>query len=338
MSIEAAVAGPHAGKPPLLEVKALYRYFRIKKRHLFGPAAKVQAVDGVSFTLDEGETLGLVGESGCGKSTTGRLVLNILTPSAGEIRFDGADVTGLDPEDWRALRLDMQMIFQDSLSALDPRMNIGDQIREPLDIHGIGNARERADKVNEMLDAVGLPLGVVQRYPHELSGGQQQRVVIARALILRPRLIVCDEPVSALDVSIQAQVINLLRDLQARFKVAYLFISHDLSVVRHISDRIAVMYLGQIVEMAPRDELFDRPRHPYTKALIAAIPIPDPKIRRERVILHGDPPSAIDPPAGCRFHTRCPHAKPICGTEVPVLKPVAAGHLVACHLVESGEL
>ena len=338
MSIEAAVAGPRAGKPPLLEVKALYRYFRIKKRHLFGRAAKVQAVDGVSFTLEEGETLGLVGESGCGKSTTGRLVLNILTPSAGEIRFDGADVTGLDPKDWRALRLDMQMIFQDSLSALDPRMNIGDQIREPLDIHDIGNARERADKVNGMLDAVGLPLGVVQRYPHELSGGQQQRVVIARALILRPRLIVCDEPVSALDVSIQAQVINLLRDLQARFKVAYLFISHDLSVVRHISDRIAVMYLGQIVETAARDELFDRPRHPYTKALIAAIPIPDPKIRRERVILHGDPPSAIDPPAGCRFHTRCPHAKPICGTEVPVLKPVAAGHLVACHLVESGEL
>ncbi len=220
MSIEAAVAGPRAGKPPLLEVKALYRYFRTKRRRLFGPRAEVQAVDGVSFTLEDGETLGLVGESGCGKSTTGRLVLNILTPSAGEIRFDGADVTGLEPEDWRALRLDMQMIFQDPLSALDPRMNIGDQIREPLDIHDIGSARERADKVNGMLDAVGLPLGVVQRYPHELSGGQQQRVVIARALILRPRLIVCDEPVSALDVSIQAQGVNLLKDLKSRFKDA----------------------------------------------------------------------------------------------------------------------
>ncbi|MEE9250582.1 MAG: oligopeptide/dipeptide ABC transporter ATP-binding protein [Alphaproteobacteria bacterium] len=334
-----AHGGPSsAGKAPLLEVRNLYRYFTTKRRFLFGPRAQVQAVDGVSFSLDDGETLGLVGESGCGKSTTGRLVLNILTPSAGEIRFEGSDFAGLGREDWRALRLDMQMIFQDPLSALDPRMTIGDQVKEALEIHGIGTAEEQAAKVDDMLDAVGLPPGIAQRYPHELSGGQQQRVVIARALILQPKLIVCDEPVSALDVSIQAQVINLLKDLQARFKVAYLFISHDLSVVRHISDRIAVMYLGQIVEMAERDELFDGPRHPYTKALISAIPIPDPRVRRERVILHGDPPSAIDPPSGCRFHTRCPFAKAVCGEKVPALKPTGEGHVVACHLVEAGEL
>jgi len=323
---------------PLLQVSDLCRYFRIKSQRLFGQHDNVQAVDGISFSINEGETLGLVGESGCGKSTTGRLVLGILPPTAGKILFEGRDIATFEPEEWRATRLDLQMIFQDPLSALDPRMTIGAQIREGLDIHELGTIEERNHKVEEMLDAVVLPRSLAQRYPHELSGGQQQRVVIARALILEPRLIVCDEPVSALDVSVQAQIVNLLSDLQQRFNVAYLFISHDLSVVRHISGRIAVMYLGQIVEEADRDDLFDHPRHPYTRALLSAIPVPDPRVKRDRMILKGDPPSVINPPSGCRFHTRCPFAKPLCSERVPALKAMGSNHRVACHLVEAGEL
>ena len=333
------VQAPADPRPmPLLQVSDLCRYFRIKSQRLFGRHDNVQAVDGISFAINEGETLGLVGESGCGKSTTGRLVLGILPPTAGEILFDGRDIATLEPEDWRATRLSMQMIFQDPLSALDPRMTIGAQIREGLDIHELGTIEERNHKVGEMLDAVVLPRSLAQRYPHELSGGQQQRVVIARALILEPRLIVCDEPVSALDVSVQAQIVNLLSDLQQRFNVAYLFISHDLSVVRHISGRIAVMYLGQIVEEADRDDLFDHPRHPYTRALLSAIPVPDPRVKPDRMILKGDPPSVINPPSGCRFHTRCPFAKPLCSEQVPALKAIESTHRVACHLVEAGEL
>ena len=334
--VDQALADPQS--MPLLQVSDLRRYFKIKSQRLFGQHDNVQAVDGISFTINEGETLGLVGESGCGKSTTGRLVLGILPPTAGKILFAGRDIATLEPEDWRATRLDLQMIFQDPLSALDPRMTIGGQIREGLDIHELGTIEERDRKVEEMLDAVVLPRSLAQRYPHELSGGQQQRVVIARALILEPRLIVCDEPVSALDVSVQAQIVNLLSDLQQRFNVAYLFISHDLSVVRHVSGRIAVMYLGQIVEEAERDDLFDHPRHPYTRALLSAIPVPDPLVKRDRTILRGDPPSVIDPPSGCRFHTRCPFAKPLCSERVPALKTIDSTHRVACHLVESGEL
>ena len=336
---EAANQTALAGVPALiLEVEDLARYFRLKRRGLFGARETVKAVDGVSFTLKEGETLGLVGESGCGKSTTGRLVLGILPPTAGKVCFSGKDLAQLEDDDWRAVRLDLQMIFQDALSALDPRMTVATQVREPLDIHEVGRMEERNRRVQEMLDAVVLPGGLAHRYPHELSGGQQQRVVIARALILEPRLIVCDEPVSALDVSVQAQVVNLLAELQRRFNVAYLFISHDLSVVRHISHRIGVMYLGRIVEEGKRDDLFDRPRHPYTRALLSAIPVPDPKVKRERLILEGDPPSAIAPPSGCRFHTRCPFAEPVCSERTPELKPVGAYHRVACHLVESGRL
>ncbi len=338
MTADAHLAPADPRPMPLLQVSDLRRYFRIKSQRLFGQHDNLKAVDGISFSINEGETLGLVGESGCGKSTTGRLVLGILPPTAGEILFEGRDLATLDPKDWRATRLSMQMIFQDPLAALDPRMTIGAQIREGLDIHEIGTVEEREQKVEAMFDAVVLSRSLAQRYPHELSGGQQQRVVIARALILEPRLIVCDEPVSALDVSVQAQVVNLLADLQRRFNVAYLFISHDLSVVRHISGRIAVMYLGQIVEEADRDDLFDHPRHPYTRALLSAIPVPDPRVKRDRTILKGDPPSAIDPPSGCRFHTRCPFAKPLCSEQVPALKAIESTHRVACHLVEAGEL
>ena len=325
---------------PLLEVRDLSRRFRLARPWPWAPVAEVRAVDGVSFALRAGETLGLVGESGCGKSTTGRLVLDLLTPDSGEVRIDGQSIRHLSSQDGRGLRRKAQIIFQDAASALNPRLPIGAQIREPLDIHGIGEAESRDIAALQMLRAVGLQEDMAGRYPHELSGGQQQRVVIARALILRPRLVVCDEPVSALDVSVQAQVVNLLKDLQRQFGVAYLFISHALSVVRHISDRVAVMYLGQIVETAPRDDLFDRPRHPYTRALISAIPVPDPRLRRERLLLAGDPPSAVNPPAGCRFHTRCPFVVEDCKTAVPPLRTVNGepAHQVACHRVARGEI
>jgi oligopeptide/dipeptide ABC transporter ATP-binding protein len=323
-----------AQSPPLLEVRDLVRHFRIGARALFGRPKTVRAVDGVSFRLDAGETLGLVGESGCGKSTTGRLVLGIDRPTSGEIRFDGRSVDRLPVKDWRRIRCDMQMVFQDPYGALDPRISAARQIREPLDIHGIGTPEERNAQVDDMLDAVRLPRPLRDRYPHELSGGQQQRVVIARALVLRPKLLVCDEPVSALDVSVQAQVVNLLASLQRQFGMAYLFISHDLKIVRHICRRVAVMYLGEIIETADRKELFDRPAHPYTQSLISAIPVPDPTVSRARILLKGDPPSPIRMPSGCRFHTRCPFAEAICAEQKPVLREVGPRHHAACHFTE----
>jgi len=316
---------------PLLEVRNLVRHFALGRGNWFSRAVTVRAVDGVNFSIHAGETLSLVGESGCGKTTTGRLVLGIDRATSGDVLFDGKPLRSTQDAAWRAMRRDIQMVFQDPLGALDPRMTIGRQIAEPLDIHGLGNPAERQTAVQDMLAAVGLSPQMTGRYPHELSGGQQQRVVVARALILKPRLVVCDEPVSALDVSVQAQVVNLLAQLQTKLGLTYLFISHDLKVVRHISHRVAVMYLGQIVELAPRDALFDHPQHPYTQALIAAVPVPEAGRRRPRMLLRGDPPSPISPPAACRFHTRCPRATKLCSSETPPLMELQPQHWVACH-------
>jgi oligopeptide transport system ATP-binding protein len=329
-----SVAPNPASTAPLLRVQKLVRHFRRRRAHPFDRPDVVRAVDGVDFDIGHGETLSIVGESGCGKTTTGRLVLGIDDPTSGHVHFEGNDVSHLAPKDWRALRPNLQMIFQDPMGALDPRMTADAQIREPLDIHKIGSENERRIKVDEALDAVSLPDIIRMRYPHELSGGQQQRVVIARALILRPKLIVCDEPVSALDVSVQAQVVNLLAELQQKLGISYLFISHDLKVVRYVSHRVAVMYLGEIVEIGDRSTLFDNPLHPYTKALISAIPVPDPDAPKDRIILSGDPPSPIAPPSGCRFHTRCPFAEERCSQIAPELKSIADGRKVACHLVD----
>ncbi|MCC7272464.1 MAG: ATP-binding cassette domain-containing protein [Alphaproteobacteria bacterium] len=299
---------------------------------MFGHAAVLHAVDGVSFDLTPGRTLGLVGESGCGKTTTARLVLGILTPTGGEVRFEGAPVPAPGTRAWRQLRRRMQMVFQDPLGALDRRIPVGQQVMEPLAIHGAGARGDRRGRALELLDAVGLGASFFARYPHELSGGQRQRIVLARALILDPTLLVCDEPISALDVSIQAQVINLLLDLQAKFGLAYLFISHDLKVVRQISHEVAVMYLGKIVEQGDPDRLLTDPAHPYTQALVSAIPVAAAARRRPRLILKGDPPNPVDRPAGCAFHPRCPAAVDRCRVDTPVLKPLPDGRLAACHV------
>jgi oligopeptide transport system ATP-binding protein len=320
---------------PLLDVKNLVMHFPLTRGIIFQrKVGAVQAVDGVSFNVRKGETLGLVGESGCGKSTTGRAILQLYKPTAGEVVFEGKDLTKLNGGDMRKMRRHLQMIFQDPYASLNPRMTVGNIVSEPMQIHNLVPKKERTQRVQELLETVGLNPYFANRYPHEFSGGQRQRIGIARALAASPDFIVADEPVSALDVSIQAQIVNLLEDLQERFALTYLFIAHDLSVVKHISDRVAVMYLGKIVEMADRNELYADPLHPYTKALLSAVPIPDPVIekRRERIILPGDVPSPINPPSGCHFHTRCPYAMEVCRQVDPILADQGNGHFVACHL------
>ncbi|MDI3518318.1 MAG: peptide/nickel transport system ATP-binding protein [Caldanaerobacter sp.] len=318
---------------PLIEVKNLKKYFPIRGGVLQRTIGYVKAVDGVSFTINKGETLSLVGESGCGKSTVGRTIIRLYDKTDGEVLFKGIPIHSLKKSELRKLRPKMQMVFQDPFSSLNPRLRIGDAVGEALLDHGLVSKNELRDRVIEALEMCGLASYHIDRYPHEFSGGQRQRIGIARALILDPEFIVLDEPVSSLDVSIQAQIINLLMDLQQQKGLTYLFISHDLSVVEHISTRVAVMYLGNIVEMASRDELFDHPLHPYTQALLSAVPIPDPDLKRERIILEGDIPSPANPPKGCKFHTRCPLAKDICREQVPEYKDVGGGHYVACHLV-----
>ena len=314
----------------LLEVTGLRKHFPV--RHSRGKQS-VKAVDGVNLTVRAGETLGMVGESGCGKSTTGRLLVKLLDPTAGRIVFDGKDITGYSRDKMRPVRRDLQMIFQDPYNSLNPRQTVGSIIGAPFRFQGVATELGVKREVQELLARVGLNPEHYSRYPHEFSGGQRQRIGIARALALRPKLIVCDEPVSALDVSVQAQVVNLLADLQTEFGLTYIFIAHDLSVVRHISDRVAVMYLGTIVETAPREELYAAPRHPYTKALLSAVPVPDPRVEKERqrILLTGDIPSPVNPPTGCRFSTRCWKATDLCRTEAPPLVPSAPGHEVACH-------
>jgi oligopeptide transport system ATP-binding protein len=323
-----------AVKEPLLKVKDLVKQFPIRGGLLGRTVDKVHAVDGVSFDLAAGETLGVVGESGCGKSTTGRCILRLIEPTSGEVWFEGKNVTTAGKDELRALARDMQIIFQDPYASLNPRMTVGAIIGEALTIHKLTKtAREYEDRIVQLLETVGLAADHMRRYPHEFSGGQRQRIGIARALAVSPKLIVCDEAVSALDVSIQAQVINLLEDLRSQFSLTYIFIAHDLSVVEHISHRVAVMYLGRIVEIAPAKLLYTDPKHPYTEALLSAVPIPDPQVKRKRIPLQGDVPSPIHPPPGCHFHTRCPIAqKGLCDKDKPQLKRTAEGHWVACHL------
>jgi oligopeptide/dipeptide ABC transporter ATP-binding protein len=318
----------------LLVVENLVKYFPIRKGFLQRVQAHVRAVDGVSFTVKRGETLGLVGESGCGKTTAGRTILRLIPATDGQVSFDGRDVFSANRRELKQLRRDMQIIFQDPFSSLDPRMPIGESIAEGLAVHGIGTSQERYEAVLDALHEVQLRPDHARRYPHEFSGGQRQRIGIARALILRPKFIVCDEPVSALDVSVQSQVLNILMDLQGEYGLTYLFIAHNLSVVEHISDRVAVMYVGKIVELTNREELYRNPLHPYTQALLSAIPIPDPTAKRERIILKGDVPSPVDPPSGCRFHTRCPFVMDRCSQEEPPFKSYGADHYVACWLME----
>jgi peptide/nickel transport system ATP-binding protein len=325
-------AGPGHNRAPVLEVVNLKKHFPVKKGILRRTVGQVYAVDDVTFSIGEGETLGLVGESGCGKSTVARTVLRLIEPTDGAIRLDGHDVTRLGKSDMRPYRRQMQIIFQDPFSSLNPRMSAGDIVGEPLLVHGIARGAEKETMTAELFDQVGLRRTQMNAFPHEFSGGQRQRISIARALALNPKLIVADEPVSALDVSIQAQVINLMMDLQREKRLSYLFIAHDLAVVEHISHRIAVMYLGKIVEYADKRTLFTNPLHPYTEALLSAVPVPNPKLKREKRLLQGDVPSPINPPPGCAFHTRCPYAFDRCKVEAPKLVELTPGHGVSCHL------
>jgi oligopeptide/dipeptide ABC transporter ATP-binding protein len=320
----------------LLEVKNLVKHFVVSRSAFGRPTAFVKAVDGVSFAVDAGETLALVGESGCGKSTVSRLVLRLIEPDQGDIRFEGRDLLAMNANELRAFRRDAQIIFQDPYASLNPRMTVGQILAEPLVLHNLVPPARRRERVEELLRLVGLEPRFARRYAHEFSGGQRQRIAIARALAVEPKLIICDEPVSALDVSIRSQILNLLGDLQRRLGLAYIFVSHDLAVVKHIADRVAVMNLGNIVETADAETLFTLPRHPYSRALLSAIPVPKPQAKRSRMVLEGEMPSAIDPPPGCRFHTRCPYTIDRCRNEAPQLLPSTAGHLTACH--RAGEL
>ncbi len=325
---------PRSEPNDMIIVKNLVKYYPVFGGVFRQEVDQVQAVDDVSFTIKEGETLGLVGESGCGKTTVGHTMLKLREPTSGSMIFDGKDIFALSPNELKETRRKMQIVFQDPYASLDPRLPIGESIGEGLKIHGIGTNNERVDVVLEALKNVGLEDYHAHRYPHEFSGGQRQRIGIARALALNPKFIVLDEPVSALDVSIQAQVLNILKDLQKEFGLTYLFVAHNLAVVEHISDRVAVMYLGKIVELATRDDLFEKPLHPYTIALMSAIPLPDPTKKRERIILEGDVPSPLNPPFGCRFHPRCPYVENICGRDEPELREIEPGHTVACYFAE----
>ncbi|WP_335872497.1 ABC transporter ATP-binding protein [Bacillus sp. 2205SS5-2] len=321
----------------LLQVEDLKKNFPIKGGFLGKTVNEVKAVDGVSFTVNKGETLGIVGESGCGKSTTGRMLMRLIEPTGGRVRFEDQEITNLSKGDLRKLRRDMQMVFQDPFASLNPRHNVEKILEEPLIVHGIGTKEERIKRVHELLEIVGLSSYHAKRYPHQFSGGQRQRIGIARALMTKPKLIIADEPVSALDVSIQSQVLNLMEDLQKEFGLTYIFIAHDLGVVRHISDRVAVMYLGKVVEIANSEDLYDNPKHPYTQALLSAVPIPDPQYKRESIILQGDIPSPSNPPSGCAFHTRCPYKLDVCSVKQPALTKQEDGHFAACHLFTETE-